>query len=113
MPYSNDFIKRVLIAADHAIKLALKSAAAAGDRTSNEVDKKFREAIHLLSDFEKDFPSQVAVPPIFGSDVSSEANISDKSQSPFTILNALKENLHAKVEFFHLFLYLDADNSKS
>jgi hypothetical protein len=55
----------------------------------------------------------VAVPPIFGSDVSSEANISDKSQSPFTILNALKENLHAKVEFFHLFLYLDADNSKS
>ena len=32
------------------------SAAKAGDRISEEVDKKFGEVIHLLSSFEKEFP---------------------------------------------------------
>ena len=40
----------MFVAADEALK-----SAAVVDRTSEEVDKKFGEAIHLLSGFEKDF----------------------------------------------------------
>ena len=58
----------MFIVADEALKYA-----AAADRTSKEVDKKFGEAIHLLSGFEKDFASLVVIPlaPTFGSDVGS------------------------------------------
>ncbi|KAF8477821.1 hypothetical protein DFH94DRAFT_93912 [Russula ochroleuca] len=69
-----------------------KSAAEAGDRTSN-VDKKFRETIHLLSRFEKEFPSKK---PNTGGTVTREANRNDKSKSPSWILHALKKNLHSK-----------------
>lgn len=104
----------MLIAADDA----LKSAAVAGDRTSEKVDKKFREAIHLLSGFEKDFPSKPLDPnTISGTDSSEsfpwEAKNSDETESPLTILNALKGNLHAKVEFPSVPLPLNADSLKS
>jgi hypothetical protein len=93
----------LLIAADNA----LKSAAEAGDRTSN-VDKKFRETIHLLSRFEKEFPSKK---PNTGGTVTREANRNDKSKSPSWILHALKKNLHSKVNFPSVYLSLNADES--
>jgi hypothetical protein len=73
------------------------------------VDKKFREAIHLLSGFEKDFPSrdQTSDPNINGT-VTMEAE-SDKSESPSTILNTLENDLHAKVRFTSISLPLNAD----
>ena len=85
----------MLIAADDA----LKSAAVAGDRTSEEVDEKFREAINLLSGFEKDFLSQLTSDPKIGGKLVWQAKTSDEFESPLVILNALKENLHAKVKF--------------
>jgi hypothetical protein len=91
----------VLIAADDA----LKSASEAGSRASMEVDEKFREAIDLLSGFEKDLPSK---------DPTSDPNISrtgKKSDSPLTILNALKKNLHAKVKFPSVSLLLKSLNT--
>ena len=100
-------MKSVLIAADNA----LKSANEGGNRTSQHVDKKFREAILLLSDFEKDFPSKDPTwgdsDPNIGRTDTREAKISDKleSGSPSTILHNLKKGLHAKVNFY-LFLYL-------
>ena len=95
-------MKSVLIAADNA----LKSANEAGNRTSQDVDKKFRKAILLLSDFEKDFPSKDSM--LDESDpniITREVKKSDKleSESPSTILHVLKKSLHAKVNF-HLFL---------
>lgn len=59
---------------------------------SKEVDKKFREAIHLLIRFEKDFSTNYPV-------VTGKANKSDKSKSPLMtrILSTLKRNLHAEV----------------
>jgi hypothetical protein len=99
----------VLIAADDA----LKSAAVAGDRTSEEVDEKFREAINLLSGFEKDFLSQLTSDPKIGGKLVWQAKTSDESETPLTILNALKENLHAKVSFPSISLPLNADNLKS
>jgi hypothetical protein len=96
----------VLIAADDA----LTSAAGAGDRTSEEVDKRFREAIHLLSGFEKDFLSKDPTSdPNIGGTVTREAKMSDNFESPSTILYALKKNLHAKVKFPSVYLPLDAD----
>lgn len=90
-------MKRVLIIADDAIK----SAVEAGNRTSKEVDKKFEDAIRLLGDFEKDFFIPSGDPtsdPKIGGTVASEAEMSDKFESPSTILYALKKNLHAKVK---------------
>jgi hypothetical protein len=103
----------VLIAADDA----LKSAAKAGNRTSMQVDEKFREAIDLLSGFEKDFPSMDPTSdPNIGRSVTREnlegkMSDSDKSDSPSTILYALKKYLHAKVKFPSVSLYLNADES--
>jgi hypothetical protein len=97
----------VLLAADDA----LKSASNAGNKTSEKVDKKFREVIHLLGAFEKDFPS--ASDPNAGGMVTREEKMSasDKSDSPSTILHSLKKNLHAKVRFPSVSLTLDADES--
>ena len=97
-------INRVFIAADEALK-----SATAADRTSEEVDKKFRVAIHMLSGFEKDFASLVAIPlaPTFGSDTGFlEGKMSDNPESPLTTLYALKENLHSKVKFPSVCFYL-------
>jgi hypothetical protein len=92
-------MKRMLNVADDAIK----SAVEAGNRTSKEVDKKFEDAIRLLGDFkfEKDFSVPSGDPtsdPKIGGTVTIEAEISDKFESPSTILYALKKNLHAKVK---------------
>ena len=46
--------KSVLIAADDA----MKSAAEAGDRITEEVDEKFGDVIYLLIGFEKGLPSK-------------------------------------------------------
>ena len=95
-------IKRVLIAADNA----LKSAVERGDTTSMEVDKKFGEAIDLLCAFEKDFPSKCSTsdPNIDGT-VTREAKISDHSGSPLTVLGALKKNIHSKVKLPPVFFF--------
>ena len=95
-----------MIAADDAIK----SAAEAGNKTSSETDNKFREVIHMLSGFEKDFLSEDSTSdPNIGGMVAEEAKISDRSRSPSTILYALKKNLHAKVKSPSVFLPLNAD----
>ena len=87
-------MKRVLITADDA----LKSAAEAGKGRSEEADKKFREAIDLLSRFEKDFPSKNSTsnPNISGA-FTMEAKMNDKFGSPSTILSALKKDLYSEV----------------
>ena len=86
----------MLIAADNAIK----SAAEPGDGISEKADRKFARAILLLSGFEKDFPSKDPTSdPNIGGVVTREANLSDTSKSPSTILHALKMNLHALVKF--------------
>lgn len=89
----------MLTAADDA----LESSVGATDRTS-EADKKFREAIHLLGDFAKDFPSKdpMSDPNISGT-VTREAKI--KYEPKF-----LKQDLHAKVKFPSVSL-LNADES--
>jgi hypothetical protein len=93
----------VLIAADDA----LKSAAEAGNRTP-EVDKKFEEAIDLLSRFEKGFPPKN---PTSGPNIGGTVTrMSDESKSPSTILYALKKNLHAKVMFPSVSSLLNADD---
>jgi hypothetical protein len=100
-------MKSVLIAADDA----LKSASEAGDRTS-EVDKKFREAIHILGDFEKGFPYEEPISyPNIGGTFIREEKINDGSKSPSTILYSLKQNLHSKVNFLSVSLPLNADGS--
>jgi hypothetical protein len=95
----------VLIAADDALKSA-SDAGAAGHWTSNKVDKKFEDAIHLLSGFEDDFtfPSKdpTSDPNISGT-VTRETKLSD------TILYALEKNMHAKVKFTSVSLSLNAD----
>jgi hypothetical protein len=102
--------RRVLIAADDA----LQSAVEARNRTP-EVDKKFEEAIGLLSRFKKSFPSKdpTSGPNIDGSygTVTKEAKMSDKSRSASTILYALENNLHANVTFPSVSLLLNADES--
>ena len=91
-------LKSVLVAADEA----LKSAAEAGDKTSDEVDKKFEEAIHKLSAFEDFWFKDLTSDPNTSRMVTREA-MSDKFESPSAILYALKENLHAKVRFILVF----------
>lgn len=84
----------MLVAADEA----LNSAAEAGDKTSDEVDKKFEEAIHLLSAFEELPSKNLTSDPNTSWMITREA-MSDKSESPSAILYALKKNLHANVRF--------------
>jgi hypothetical protein len=88
----------------------LKYASKAGNRRSKKVDKKFREAIHLFSGFE--FPSKdpMSDPNIAGT-VTGEAKMTDKSESPSTILNALKKNFPEKVNFPPVSLPVSADES--
>jgi hypothetical protein len=99
----------VLIAADNA----LMSAAKAGDSTSEVVDEKFGQAIHLLSSFEKEFPSKdSASDPNIGGTIVREAKMNDKfnmSKYALAILYALKQNLHAKVKFPSVSLSLNTD----
>ena len=102
----------MLIGADDA----LKSAAEAGDKTSEELDKKFKDAISLLSGFEKEFPSKHPTSnPSIGEAVSRKATMDQKSESPLTlpltVLRALEKNLHAKVKIPYVFLPLNADES--
>jgi hypothetical protein len=107
--HSNDLLLSVLIAADDA----LKSAIEAGNKTSEQADLKFREVIHLLSGFEKDFPSNDStLDPNFGGTDARKAK-SDKSESPLTILRSLKENLQAKVNFPSVSSPLNADADES
>ena len=99
-------IKRMLIAADDA----LNSAVEVGDGASIEVDKKFREAIGLLCAFEKDFPfNDSTSDQDIGGTVTREAKMSDGSGSPLAVLDALKENIHAKVKLPSVSLLLNAD----
>ena len=91
----------MLIAAEDA----LKSATEARNWISEKADKKFAMAIDLLSNFEMDFPSKDPTSdPNTGKMATMEANTSDTSRSPSTILYSLKKNLHANVKF--LFLHL-------
>ena len=94
----------MLIAADDA----LKSATEAGDRRSENADRKFAAAIDLLSGFEMDFPSKDPSRPtsdpnigiLLGWMVTRGGNMSDTSKSPSKILHSLKKNLHStKVKF--------------
>jgi hypothetical protein len=79
------------------------------DKTS-KVDKKFWEAIDLLSGFEMDLLSEDPTSdPNIG---SREAKSSDKLKSPSAILHALKGNLHAKVKFPAVSLSLKPDESQ-
>jgi hypothetical protein len=83
----------VLIAADDA----LKSAAEVEDRTS-EIDKKFEEAIDMLSAFEKNFPFE---PPKLGPNIVGTVTrgASDQYKYASMILSLLKCNLHSRVKF--------------
>jgi hypothetical protein len=93
--HSNDLKISALVAADEA----LKSAAETGDKTSDEVDKKFEEAIHILSTFE-DFRSKDLMSDPNTSRMVTREAMSDKFKSPSAIISALKENLHAKVRLY-------------
>ena len=98
----------MLIAADDA----LKSAAEAKTRTSKKVDGKFKKVIDLLCGFEKDFLSKDPTSdPNIGGAVIGEAKMSDKSESPSTILYALQKNLRTKVKFPSVSLPLNTDES--
>jgi hypothetical protein len=79
----------VLIAADDA----LKSAAEAGDRTTEEVDKKFEDVIYMLIGL--DFGSYLISDQ---TKATRKAMMKDKSQVASMILHTLKTNLHAKVK---------------
>ena len=75
-----------------------------------EVDKKFGEAIDLLSAFENDFPSKYSTSdPGIGGTAAREATMSDTSGSPLAVLCALKERIHAKVKLPFVSLPLNAD----
>ena len=96
MPHSTDLkIKSVLVAADDALRSAAESGC--GDERSEKLDGKFATVIKLLVRFEKDFLSQTSNPNIGGM-VTRRANMNDTSQSPLTILHALKRDLHSKVK---------------
>jgi hypothetical protein len=99
-------MERLLTAAVDALKYAAK----AGNRTSKRVDKKFREAIHLFSGIE--FPP--TSDPNIGGTITGEAiraKMIDESESPLTILDALKKNLAEKVKFPSVSLPFNADES--
>jgi hypothetical protein len=87
----------------------LRSAAEAGSKTSERVDKIFGKAIHLLSSFEEDFP--FTSDSNIGGMVAGKGKMNDKSESPSTILYSLKKNLHSKVTFPSVPSTLNADES--
>jgi hypothetical protein len=95
----------VLIAADDA----LKSTIMAREEISKEIDKKFGDAIDLLSAFEEDFPSKDPTPDDPDPNTGGTATEAKMSKSPSTILHALKENLHSKVKLPSIYLPLHAD----
>lgn len=98
-------VNSVLIAADNA----LKSAAEAWDKISEDVDMKFREAIYLLGPFERDSPSEdLMTDQNISGMAPGEAKITDKSKA---ILCALKKDLHANVGVLFVSLPLEADES--
>jgi hypothetical protein len=74
------------------------------------VDKRFEKAIDLLSDFAKDFPlKDPTSDPNIGGTVTGEVKMNDKSKSPSTILQALKNDLHSNVKFPSVSVSLNAD----
>jgi hypothetical protein len=79
---------------------ALMSAAEARDKTSEKVDKKFEEAIHLLVAFKKDFPYE---------DLALDPNISGVVTGEEKMLYALKWNSHRYVRFLFVSFPLGAD----
>ena len=90
----------MLRAADNALQSAADS-----EYWRSELDNKFGKAIELLSDFARDFPvKDPTLDPNIGGTVTEEVKMSDKSKSPMTILQALKNDLHSKVKF-HLYFY--------
>jgi hypothetical protein len=88
---------------------ALFSAAEAEDETSMEVDKKFEDAINLLRALEKNFPfdskdlNNPTSDSKIGGAITSEANMSDSSVSPSTILDSLEKHLYIRVKFPSVF----------
>jgi hypothetical protein len=90
---------------------ALMSAVEAENKISERVDKKFEEAIQLLSRFMEDFLSKDPTSDSNIGGTTREAKMSDKSESPSTTLAALKKNLHSKVELLSVPLPLVADES--
>ena len=97
----------MLIAADDA----LKSTFGARDEISEKIDKKFGDAIDLLSAFEKDFPSKDSTPDDPDPNIGWTATEAKISKSPSTILHALRKNLHSKVGLSSVYLPLHADES--
>ena len=64
------------------------------------MDKKFGMAVDLLSDFAKEFSlKDPTSDPNIGGTVTGEMKMSDKSKSPSTILQAMKDDLNSKVKF--------------
>ena len=106
-PNSTDLkLKSVLVAADDVLRSAAESGC--GDERSEKLDGKFAAVINLLVSFEKDFLSETSDPNIGG--ITRKANMSDASQSPSTILQALKQDLHSKVKLPSVSLFLEADD---
>ena len=104
----------MLTAADDALKSAAEAPPYDRDRASKQVDKKFEETIHLLSRFEKDFPSKDLN---IGGTVTRDRRdakmpVGNKFESPSMILYALKTSLHSKVKFLLVSLSLNADRSQ-
>ena len=96
----------MLIAADDAFKSATEARNWVSEK-ADRIHRNFAMAVDLLSDFEMDFPSKDPTSdPNIGKMTTrpGEANTSDTSKSPSTILYSLKKNLHAKVNFYP-FLY--------
>ena len=98
----------MLIAADNALKSAIETV----NWRSKDVDKKFEEAIHLLSRFEKDFPSKnPPSDPNIGGTATGDAKMTYTSESPSAILYTLKNHFHVRVTFSRVSLHLNADES--
>ena len=98
----------MLIAADNALKSAIETV----NWRSEIVDKKFEEAIHLLSRFEKDFPSKdPPFDPNIAGMATEDAKMSYKTDSPSAILYTLKNHFHVRVTFLSVSLLLNADGS--
>ena len=99
----------MLIAADNALKSAADSGPLFGESQA-ELDNKFKNAIDLLSDFAKDFPLKDPTSDLnIGRTATGKVEMSDKSKSPTTILQALKNDLHSKVKSPSVSLSLNAD----
>ena len=98
--HSTDFLKRVLIAADDAVKSELELYLTSTKMGSSEVDRKFKVAADLLCDFVKDFPTlnpnirnvRFTAPRIFD-------RKRRKSMDVFKILGHLGESIDQEVEF--------------